>query len=228
MSKKITIAIDGFSSTGKSTLAKQLAKNLGYIYVDTGAMYRAVTLYAMEQNYISENVFTPQKLIADLSKIKLSFLFNETLGFAEMFLNGRNVEQKIRTIEVSTYVSKVAAISEVRKKLVGAQQEMGKNKGVVMDGRDIGTVVFPNAEMKLFMVASAEKRAERRYKELTDRGDVVSYEAILQNVIERDQLDTTRKDSPLKKAPDAIEFDNSEMGLKTQFKEVLNLVKARL
>lgn len=228
MSKKITIAIDGFSSTGKSTLAKQLAKRLGYIYVDTGAMYRAVTLYAMEQKYISENIFLPQKLISDLSKIKLSFLFNETLGFAEMFLNGRNVEQKIRTLEVSTYVSKVAAISEVRKKLVGAQQEMGKNKGVVMDGRDIGTVVFPNAEMKLFMVASAEKRAERRYKELTDRGDVVSYEAILQNVIERDQLDTTRKDSPLKKAPDAIEFDNSEMGLKAQFKEVLNLVKARL
>ncbi len=228
MSKKITIAIDGFSSTGKSTLAKQLAKRLGYIYVDTGAMYRAVTLYAMEQKYISENIFLPQKLISDLSKIKLSFLFNETLGFAEMFLNGRNVEQKIRTLEVSTYVSKVAAISEVRKKLVGAQQEMGKNKGVVMDGRDIGTVVFPNAEMKLFMVASAEKRAERRYKELTDKGDVVSYEAILQNVIERDQLDTTRKDSPLKKAPDAIEFDNSEMGLKAQFKEVLNLVKTRL
>lgn len=228
MSKKITIAIDGFSSTGKSTLAKQLAKRLGYIYVDTGAMYRAVTLYAMEQKYISENIFLSQKLISDLSKIKLSFLFNETLGFAEMFLNGINVEQKIRTLEVSTYVSKVAAISEVRKKLVGAQQEMGKNKGVVMDGRDIGTVVFPNAEMKLFMVASAEKRAERRYKELTDRGDVVSYEAILKNVIERDQLDTTRKDSPLKKAPDAIEFDNSEMGLKAQFKEVLNLVKARL
>ncbi len=228
MSKKITIAIDGFSSTGKSTLAKQLAKRLGYIYVDTGAMYRAITLYAMEQKYISENIFLPQKLISDLSKIKLSFLFNETLGFAEMFLNGRNVEQKIRTLEVSTYVSKVAAISEVRKKLVGAQQEMGKNKGVVMDGRDIGTVVFPNAEMKLFMVASAEKRAERRYKELTDRGDVVSYEAILKNVIERDQLDTTRKDSPLKKASDAIEFDNSEMGLKAQFKEVLNLVKARL
>lgn len=228
MSKKITIAIDGFSSTGKSTLAKQLAKKLGYIYVDTGAMYRAVTLYAMEQNYISETVFTPQKLISDISKIKLSFLFNETLGFAEMFLNNKNVEQKIRTLEVSTYVSKIAAISEVRKKLVAAQQEMGKNKGVVMDGRDIGTVVFPNAEIKLFMVASAEKRAQRRYKELLERGDAISYEDILKNVVERDQLDTTREDSPLKKADDAIEFDNSEMGLKAQFKEVFNLVSAHL
>lgn len=228
MTKKITIAIDGFSSTGKSTIAKQLAKELTYIYVDTGAMYRAVTLYAMQHDYISENHFNSEKLIADLHNISLSFTFNEELGFAEMFLNGTNVEREIRTIEVSKFVSKVAEVSEIRKKLVREQQEMGKNKGIVMDGRDIGTVVFPNAELKLFMTASADKRATRRYKELLDRGDKVNYEEILQNVQERDRIDSTREDSPLVMADDAIEFDNSDMGLKEQFERIMSLVNARI
>lgn len=228
MNKKIIIAIDGFSSTGKSTIAKALAKELNYIYVDTGAMYRAVTLYAMQHNYINSDSFNTTLLINDLDKIKLSFTFNEALGFAEMYLNNTNVEKEIRTIEVSKLVSKVAAISEVRKKLVSEQQEMGKEKGIVMDGRDIGTVVFPDAELKLFMTASADKRAKRRYKELIDRGDKVNYEEILHNVQERDRIDSTREDSPLIKTEEAIEFDNSDMGLKEQFERVMSLVKDRL
>ncbi|MDB0603259.1 (d)CMP kinase [Tenacibaculum maritimum] len=228
MSKKITIAIDGFSSTGKSTIAKQLAKKLGYIYVDTGAMYRAVTLYAMNQNFISNDAFDSNGLINNLNHIKLSFLFNENLGYAEMYLNGKNVEKQIRTIEVSKLVSLVSTISEVRKKLVDAQQEMGKNKGIVMDGRDIGTVVFPNAELKLYMTASADKRAKRRYKELIDRGDKVNYSEILHNVQERDRIDSTRKDSPLLKASDAIEFENSDMGLEEQFERIMSLVNDRI
>jgi cytidylate kinase len=228
MKQKITIAIDGFSSTGKSTIAKQLAKKLGYIYVDTGAMYRAVTLYAMQQNYISDTHFNANDLIADIHNISLSFVFNEQLGFAEMYLNKTNVETKIRTIEVSRLVSKVATVSEVRKKLVSEQQEMGKNKGIVMDGRDIGTVVFPDAELKLFMTASADKRATRRYKELLDRGDDVNYEEILHNVQERDRIDSTREDSPLILTDDAIEFDNSDMGLEEQFERIMSLVNIRL
>ncbi len=223
MNKGITIAIDGFSSTGKSTIAKQLAKHLNYIYVDTGAMYRAVALYAINNNFIQEDL-KKELLINDLDKIKLNFVYNDSLGFAEMYLNDINVEKEIRTIEVSKWVSKVAAISEVRKKLVSAQQEMGKNKGIVMDGRDIGTVVFPDAELKLFMTASADKRAKRRYKELIDRGDDVNYEEILENVQERDRIDSTREDSPLVKASDAVEFDNSDMGLKEQFERILSLV----
>lgn len=228
MKKRITIAIDGFSSTGKSTIAKQLAKELGYVYVDTGAMYRAVTLYAKRANLVSETVLEADQLVAHLSKISLSFVFNEALGFAEMYLNGENVEKEIRTLEVSKLVSKVSTISEVREKLVAEQQAMGKDKGVVMDGRDIGTVVFPDAELKLFMTASPDKRATRRYKELLDRGDEVNYEEILQNVVERDRIDSTREDSPLLKAADAVEFDNSDMGLKEQFERILSLVQSRI
>ena len=222
--KKITIAIDGFSSTGKSTLAKQLAKQLGYIYVDTGAMYRAVTYYAMRNNYINHQGFNQQALINDLPKIKLTFQFNPNVGFAEMYLNDINVENEIRTIEVSSFVSKVAEVSQVRAKLVEQQQEMGKNKGIVMDGRDIGTVVFPEAELKIFMTASAQTRAQRRYDEMVGKGENVSFDAVLKNVQERDFIDTHREDSPLVKADDAIEIDNSHLSREEQFQVVLDLV----
>lgn len=228
MTKKITIAIDGFSSTGKSTIAKQLAKQLSYIYVDTGAMYRAVTLYAMQHNFVSETFLHTDKLISKLPTITLSFRFNKNLGFAEMYLNGENVERAIRSIEVSNLVSKIAAISAVRTKLVAEQQEMGKNKGIVMDGRDIGTVVFPNAELKIFMTASAETRAQRRFQELVGRGDQVSFEAVLHNVKERDHLDSTRSDSPLVKAKDAIAIDNSKIDKDEQFSKILSLVTDKL
>lgn len=223
---KITIAIDGFSSTGKSTIAKALAKKLGYIYVDTGAMYRAVTLYAMNHNFVSLDHFDREALVRSLPSISLTFKFNVDIGFAEIYLNGINVENEIRTLEVSQLVSKVSANSYVRKKLVFEQQEMGKDKGIVMDGRDIGTVVFPDAEIKLFMTASADTRAQRRYQELITKGDAVSYEEILQNIVERDHLDSTRKDSPLIKAEDAIEIDNSDLGLNEQFDKIYALVKS--
>lgn len=223
--KKITIAIDGFSSTGKSTLAKQLAKHLGYVYVDTGAMYRAVALFAMQKGYISSSNFDKQALINDVPNIKLHFEFNADLGFAEMFLNDINVEKEIRTIEVSSFVSKVAEVSEVRAKLVEQQKEMGKNKAIVMDGRDIGTVVFPDAELKIFMTASAETRAQRRFDELQAKGDTVSYEDVLKNVQERDYIDTHRDDSPLIIAQDAIEIDNSYLSREEQFTAVLELVE---
>ena len=224
MNKKITIAIDGFSSTGKSTLAKQLAKHLGYVYVDTGAMYRAVTFFAMQNGYVNADSFDQQSLINSLPFIKLQFKFNANLGFAEMYLNDVNVETEIRTIEVSSFVSKVAEVSEVRAKLVEQQKEMGKDKGIVMDGRDIGTVVFPDAELKIFMTASASTRAQRRFDELQQKGDDVSYEAVLKNVEERDYIDTHRVDSPLVKADDAIEIDNSYLNREEQFQVVLDLV----
>lgn len=224
MNKKITIAIDGFSSTGKSTLAKQLAKYLGYIYVDTGAMYRAVTLYAMQHDFISDTHFDKKALIERLPKISLQFLFNPDLGYAEIFLNEKNVEAEIRTLEVSNFVSRIAEISEVRAKLVEQQQNMGKNKGIVMDGRDIGTVVFTDAELKLFMTASPETRARRRYEELLQKGQEVTYDEVLKNVQERDYIDTHREDSPLTKADDAIEIDNSHLSIQEQFDKVLGLV----
>lgn len=228
MSKKITIAIDGFSSTGKSTIAKLLAKKYNYIYVDTGAMYRAVTLFANINNYVGVDFLRKENLVSHLPNISLQFKFNKDLGFAEMYLNGDNVEKEIRTLEVSQLVSKIAAISEVRKKLVAEQQLMGKDGGVVMDGRDIGTVVFPDADLKLFMTASADKRALRRYKELIERGDNVDYNDILFNVQERDRVDSTRKDSPLVKADDAIEIDNSDMGINEQFELICNLIDKKL
>lgn len=224
MTKKITIAIDGYSSTGKSTLAKQLAKKLGYIYVDTGAMYRAVALFAMQNKIISVNVFDKIELINQLNNIALEFRFNSQLGFAEIYLNGVNVEKEIRTIEVSGFVSKIAEVSEVRSKLVEQQQEMGKNKAIVMDGRDIGTVVFPDAELKIFMTASAATRAQRRFDELQQKGDVVTYEEVLKNVEERDYIDTHREDSPLIIADDAVEIDNSLLTREEQFEAVLGLV----
>ncbi|BDW91340.1 (d)CMP kinase [Allomuricauda sp. XS_ASV26] len=218
---KITIAIDGYSSTGKSTIAKRLAASLQYIYVDTGAMYRAVTLYALNQGLITEAGEVKQAdLIAQLSEVKLKFVPNRETGRSDMFLNNVNVEQEIRKMRVSGFVSQIAAIKEVREKLVKMQQEMGKDKGVVMDGRDIGTVVFPNAELKLFMTASPETRATRRYKELLVKGEEVTYAEVLKNVEDRDRIDSTRSISPLTKAKDAIEFDNSDMGLEEQFDRI--------
>ena len=221
--KKITIAIDGYSSTGKSTLAKQLAKELAYVYVDSGAMYRAITLFAMQNGYINSDSFDKQTLINSLPSIKLHFEFNAELGFAEMFLNGTNIEKEIRTLNVSSFVSKIAEVSEVRAKLVEQQQEMGKGKGIVMDGRDIGTVVFPNAELKIFMTASPETRAQRRFDELQAKGDSVTYEEVLKNVQERDYIDTHRADSPLVIANNAIEIDNSYLTREEQFAAVLEL-----
>lgn len=222
---KITIAIDGYSSTGKSTIAKQLAKALGYVYVDTGAMYRGVTLFAMQNGFIDETDANIVGLVESLDRIDLKFVYNEVLGFAEIYLNGSNVEKEIRTMGVSRHVSKIATIEEVRKKLVSLQKAMGREKGIVMDGRDIGTVVFPNAELKLFMTASPEKRATRRYKELLDKGEGVTYEDVLKNVQHRDYVDSHRQISPLKKAEDAITFDNSDMGLQEQFDRVLDYAK---
>ena len=225
MNKKITIAIDGFSSTGKSTLAKELAKHLGYVYVDTGAMYRAVAYFAMQKGFIRKDFFDKESLINSLADIQLVFKFNAELGFAEMYLNGINIEKEIRTIEVSNFVSLIAEISEVRSKLVEQQQEMGKNKGIVMDGRDIGTIVFPDADLKIFMTASPLTRAERRFKELQKKGDNVTFDQVLKNVEERDYIDTHRDDSPLVKANDAIEFDNSNISKQEQFEKVLKFVK---
>lgn len=219
---KITIAIDGYSSTGKSTIAKQLAKALGYVYVDTGAMYRAVTLFAMRKGFVDENTKDVTRLVDSLEDIELAFRYNEEMGFSEMYLNGENIEKEIRTMEVSRFVSPVAEIEAVRLKLVAMQQKMGTEKGIVMDGRDIGTVVFPDAELKIFMNASPEKRAYRRYKELLDRGEEVDYDAVLKNVQQRDDIDSSREFSPLRKAEDAIEFDNSDMGLKEQFERMYN------
>ena len=215
----------GFSSTGKSTLAKQLATHLGYVYVDTGAMYRAVAFFAMQNGFINDEFFDKESLIKSLPFIKLQFKFNADLGFAEIYLNKVNVETEIRTIEVSSFVSKVAEVSEVRTKLVEQQKEMGKDKGIVMDGRDIGTVVFPDAELKIFMTASATTRAQRRYDELVAKGDRVTFEEVLKNVEERDYIDTHREDSPLVMAEDAIEIDNSHLNRKEQFELVLELVK---
>ncbi len=226
--KKIVIAIDGYSSTGKSTIAKQVAKELNYIYVDTGAMYRAVTYFALENKFIGDGFFNSEALINQLDHINISFKFNEDLGFAEVYLNGENIEDNIRTLEVSSYVSPVATLSEVRRKLVEQQQLMGKGEGVVMDGRDIGTVVFPDSELKIFMTASAETRAKRRYKELLERGHKLSYEDVLKNVTTRDHIDSTREDSPLVKAEDAIEIDNSDLTIEEQLKTILDLANQKI
>lgn len=215
--KKITIAIDGFSSCGKSTMAKDLAKEIGYIYIDSGAMYRAITLYCIENSLFSNdgNINT-EELKKQIDNIQISFRLNPKTSVPETYLNGVNIESKIRTMDVSSRVSLVAALGFVREALVRQQQDMGKNKGIVMDGRDIGTVVFPDAELKIFVTASSEIRAKRRYDELTAKGQTVSYEDILRNVEERDRIDQAREVSPLRKAEDAIILDNSNMSIKEQ------------
>jgi len=226
--KNITIAIDGYSSTGKSTLAKQLANKLQYVYVDSGAMYRAVTFYAMQQDLITETRFDKGKLITSLKNINLIFKWNPLVGFAEIYLNNINIETEIRKLEVSKLVSRVAEVSEVRRQLVEQQQQMGLNKGVVMDGRDIGTVVFPKAELKFFMTASAQTRAKRRFDELIKKGDKVTYAEILKNVEYRDHVDSTREDSPLIIAQDAIEIDNSDLTITEQFDKIYEIVSEKL
>ena len=214
--KKIVIAIDGFSSCGKSTFAKAIAARLGYIFIDTGAMYRSVTLYALEQGAIVEGKVDEAAVVALLPEVNISFKFNAERGASDVYVNGELAEGKIRSIEVSNCVSSVSSIREVREKLVAMQQQMGRERGVVMDGRDIGTVVFPDAELKIFMTAEPKVRAERRYAELTAKGDKVTMEEILENVISRDKADMERAISPLRQAEDAVVLDNSYMSVEEQ------------
>ena len=211
--RRITIAIDGYSSTGKSTIAKQIAKELGYVYVDSGAMYRAVTLYALRSNYIKDKQLDVDDLISDLNKINLKFIFNKNLGYAEIYLNGVNVERDIRTMEVSENVSRVSETPEIRRQLVHEQQKMNKQGGIVMDGRDIGTVVFPNAELKFYLEATTELRAKRRYDELLLTDKNITYDEVLDNIKLRDNQDTTREHSPLKKANDAMLINTDNLTL---------------
>jgi len=221
--KKITIAIDGFSSCGKSTMAKMLAKEVGYIYVDTGAMYRAVTLFAMRNGMIAPNGdVNRDALKAKMDALHVEFKLNPQTGKAETYLNGENVEHEIRGMEVSAHVSAIAAIDFIRTALVAQQQRMGHDKGIVMDGRDIGTVVFPDAELKVFVTASAEVRAQRRFDELVGKGMKANYDEILHNVQERDYIDSHREVSPLRKAEDAIELDNGQLTIAEQLQWLMD------
>ena len=226
MDKKIIIAIDGHSSCGKSTFAKAIAARLGYIFIDTGAMYRAVTLYALENGAIEMGILDEQRIVAMLPEIDINFRFNPQRGASDIYVNGDLVEGKIRTIEVSNYVSQVSSVGAVREKLVALQQQMGLKRGVVMDGRDIGTVVFPDAELKIYMTADPMVRAERRYKELTAKGDKVTLEEIYENVVSRDKADMSRAISPLRKADDAIVLDNSHMSVDEQMEWFLEKYNA--
>lgn len=223
----IIIAIDGHSSCGKSTFAKLIAKNPGYKYIDTGAMYRAVTLFAIRNNFFSNDKLNSDLLNASLNKINIDFHQNSQNNTNDLILNGENAEKEIRSLEVSNFVSEVSAIKEVREKMVALQQVMGQKKRIVMDGRDIGTVVFPNAELKIFLTASPEIRAERRFKELVEKGDKVLYEDVLENVIKRDKIDSTRKESPLKQADDALLLDNSNLTMEEEWIWVENELKKR-
>ncbi|WP_277241594.1 (d)CMP kinase [Prevotella pallens] len=224
--EKIIIAIDGFSSCGKSTMAKDLAHELGYIYVDTGAMYRCVALYALQHKlFLKDGEINIPELEAAMPNINISFKLNKETGRPDTYLNNENVENKIRTMEVSSRVSSIAAIPFVREALVAQQQKMGKDKGIVMDGRDIGTVVFPNAELKIFVTASPEVRAQRRYDELMEKGMEADYNEILENVKQRDYIDSHRDVSPLRKAGDAIELDNSNISIEEQKQWLINQYK---
>lgn len=225
--KKITIAIDGHSSCGKSTMAKDLAHRIGYVYIDTGAMYRAVTLFAMRHNLIANGQVDAAKLQEEMGNIHISLRLNPETQRPDTYLNGECVEREIRTMEVSRHVSLIAALPFVRSAMVEMQREMGKEKGVVMDGRDIGTVVFPHAELKIFVTASAEVRAQRRYDELTAKGEKCNYEEILENVKERDHIDSTRETSPLRQAEDAIVLDNTHMTIPEQENWLMEEYKKR-
>lgn len=224
--KKITIAIDGYSSCGKSTMAKDLAREIGYIYVDSGAMYRAVTLYALEHGFIGEDgTIDEEQLRRAMSDIVISFQFNPERGRPDTYLNGTRVEDRIRTLEVSSHVSPVAALGFVREEMVRQQQRMGREGGIVMDGRDIGTTVFPQAELKVFVTASPEVRAQRRYDELTAKGETCDMAEILRNVEERDYIDTHREISPLRQADDALVLDNSHLSISEQKQWLLQAYK---
>ena len=225
--KKITIAIDGHSSCGKSTMAKDLARRIGYVYIDTGAMYRAVTLFAMRHNLIANGQVDAAKLQEEMGNIHISLRLNPETQRPDTYLNGECVEREIRTMEVSRHVSLIAALPFVRSAMVEMLREMGKEKGVVMDGRDIGTVVFPHAELKIFVTASAEVRAQRRYDELTAKGEKCNYEEILENVKERDHIDSTRETSPLRQAEDAIVLDNTHMTIPEQENWLMEEYKKR-
>ena len=214
--KKIIIAIDGFSSCGKSTMAKDLAREIGYIYIDSGAMYRAVTLYCLKHGLFQDDTLNTERLKAELPDLNIAFKLNHETGRPQTYLNGELVENDIRTLAVSAKVSIVAALGFVREAMVRLQQQMGREKGIVMDGRDIGTMVFPDAELKIFVTASPEIRARRRFDELQAKGEPGSYEEILHNVEERDRIDTSRAVSPLRKADDAIELDNSHLTIQEQ------------
>ena len=224
--KKIIIAIDGHSSTGKGTLAKQLAKALNYIYVDSGAMYRAITLYAIENRFLTPYKFDEMALINSLEKLDLEFKTDADKN-SSLLVNGQLVSSKIRALEVSNRVSLVAAVADIRKSLVKKQRQMGRNKGIVMDGRDIGTVVFPQAELKIFMTASAEIRAHRRFDQMSKIDTYIDYKSVYDNILLRDQKDSTRKDSPLKQAKDAMVLDNSKINRDQQFQIAMAWVKSR-
>jgi cytidylate kinase len=225
---RITIAIDGYSSCGKSTLAKQLAKKLGYSYIDSGAMYRSVALWCLENNVIKNGVTDKEKLLSNLDNIKIEFRFHPEIQLSQTYLNGRNIEKEIRGMAVSEIVSKISSIKEVRQKMVALQRQFGEDKCVVMDGRDIGSVVFPNAELKLFMIADPAIRAKRRYDELKAKGTEVSMEEIAENLRLRDYEDTTRQENPLIQAADAVVLDNSNLTPEQQFDVAWKLVEQKI
>ena len=214
--RKITVAIDGYSSCGKSTMAKALAKKAGYIYIDSGAMYRAVTLYCLEHNLFEDDTIDTEKLRKEMGHIQINFRINPATGTPETYLNGRNVENEIRSMRISAKVSPVSALDFVRKAMVESQQAMGREKGIVMDGRDIGTTVFPDAELKVFVTASPEVRAQRRYDELKEKGQPAQFEDILENIKQRDYMDRHREVSPLRKADDALQLDNTHLTVEEQ------------
>lgn len=228
MHKKLIIAIDGYSSCGKSTFAKSIAKELSYIYIDSGAMYRAVTLFCMRSNFINESSMNRQAILQNLQFINISFIMNGETRENETFLNSENVEQKIRSLEVASFVSKISQIAEVRERLVQIQRQMGKEKGIVMDGRDIGTVVFPQADIKIFMTASIEIRANRRFKELLQKGIEVNFEEIRKNISDRDIADENRDISPLRRADDAIILDNSKLTVEEQMLWMKEIIMKKL
>jgi cytidylate kinase len=225
--KKIIIAVDGHSSCGKSTMAKNLAKLIKYNYIDSGAMYRAVTLYCLQNGLFEQDDLDLIALEKQIGNIRISFRFNEKTGCSDTYLNGENVEKQIRGMAVADKVSPVAAVGFVRKALVGQQQEMGKDKGIVMDGRDVGTVVFPDAELKVFVTARPEVRAQRRLDELIAKGEPAGFEEVLANLEKRDHIDSTRKDGPLRKADDAVVLDNSDITIEEQNQWMLDLFKQR-